>query len=169
MIRPAGFPHLVRRFFVTLLARVDPVSLGALDRLLTPGERRLFLTMKESDQRHSLDLCGRLRRDGHDEPDLLRAALLHDVGKASGTLPIMYRVTYSLAAMVDPRLAQWLGRPGATIWRQPFCLAAHHPEIGAIAAARAGSNPRVVGLIANHNKPGTDPLSRLLYAYDRQM
>jgi hypothetical protein len=169
VIRPAAFPHLVRRFFVTLLARVDPVSIGTLDRVLSPAERRLFLTMSESDQRHSLDLCERLRRDGHDEPDLLRAALLHDVGKASGSLPILYRVAFTLAAMAHPRIAGWLGRPGATVWRQPFFLAAHHPEIGAVAAARAGSSPRVVGLIANHNKPGVDSLSRLLYSYDRRM
>ena len=169
MIRPAAFPHLVRRFFVTLLARVDPVSLTTLDHVLSPAERRLFLTMKDSDQRHSLDLCERLRRDGQIEPDLLRAALLHDVGKASGSLPILYRVAFTLAAIANPRLARWLGRPSSTVWRQPFYLAAHHPEIGAVAATEAGSNPRVVGLIANHNQPGDDALGRLLYAYDRRM
>jgi hypothetical protein len=169
VIRPAPWPHLVRRFFVTLLARVDPVNLPMLDRVLSPDERRLFLTMKASDQQHSMALCERLRRDGHEEPDLLCAALLHDVGKASGRLPILYRVVYTLAAMLDPRLAHWLGRPNPTAWRRPFYLAAHHPEIGAAAAARAGSNSRVVRLIAGHNGPGSDPLSRALYTYDRRM
>ena len=169
MIRPASLPHLVRRFFVTLLARVDPVGIATVDRVLSPAERDLFLTMNESDQRHSIDLCERLWSDGHAEPDLLRAALLHDVGKASGSLPILYRVAFTLAVMASPRLARWLARPGLTVWRQPFCVAAHHPEIGAIAATQAGSSPRVVGLILNHNQPGADSLSRLLYAYDRRM
>ena len=166
--RPAPLPHLVRRFFTTLLARVDPVALPALDTVLSPAERRLFLTMKESDQYHSLDLYARLRRDGFNDPDLLRAALLHDVGKASGNLPIMYRVAYTFSAMVTPRFTRWLGRPNPAAWRRPFYLAAHHPEIGAAAAIRSGSSPRVAGLIAGHSKPGADELSRALYTYDRQ-
>lgn len=169
MIRPAPWPHLVRRFFATLLARVDPVSLPALDTILSPAERQLFLTMIEPDQQHSLDLYARLRRDGYDDPDLLRAALLHDVGKASGRLPILYRVAYTLTAMVNPALTRWLGRPNPAAWRRPFYLAAHHPEIGAAAALRSGSSPRVVGLIAGHSKPGSDELSRALYSYDRRM
>ncbi len=124
--------------------------------------------MSVSDQRHSLDLCERLRFDGHTEPDLLRAALLHDVGKAAGSLPLLARVAYSLVVMTSPGIADWLcGSP--TGWRSAFYLAAHHPEIGAAAAARAGASSRVVDLIAGHSDPGSDSLSRILYTYDRGM
>ena len=168
-VRPAPLTHLVRRFFVTLLARVDPVNLPALDVVLSPAERRLFLTMTEPDQQHSLHLYARLRRDGYTDRDLLGAALLHDVGKGSGRLPILYRVAYTLSAMISQNLTRWLGRPDPSAWRRPFFLAAHHPEIGAAAAARAGSSPRLVALIADHSRPGADELSRALYTYDRQM
>ena len=42
--------------------------------------------MSVSDQRHSLNVMRTLRRQGHTEPDLLAAALLHDVGKSAAWL-----------------------------------------------------------------------------------
>jgi hypothetical protein len=162
-------PHLTRRFVGALTARRDADDFATLDRYLGRGEQALFLTMTLADQRHSLDLSARLRADGHDEPDLVRAALLHDVGKALGPLPLPYRVIHSLAAIAAPRLACWLGQDPAPSWRRPFYFAAHHAALGAEAAARAGSNSRVVRLIGGHDQPGPDELAQLLYRYDRHM
>jgi hypothetical protein len=161
--------HLVGRFFGVLWARVDLRSHGVLNRYLSPPEKALFLTMSVPDQRHSLDLCARLQSTGHDQPDLLRAALLHDVGKGTGSLPLVHRVIYSLAAVTWPALARWLGQSASPIWRRPFYLAAHHPRLGAKAAEQAGSNATVVRLIGGHNAPGEDDLSQILYNYDRRM
>ena len=165
----ARFPHLVRRFCGVLSARVDASELVTLDRYLNASERDLFLLMRVADQRHSLDLCRRLEGDGHTDPDLLRAALLHDVGKAFGPLPLPHRVIFSFCRLVSPGLASWLARRDSPRWCRPFFLAANHADIGARAAARAGSNPRVVGLIGGHDSPGRDRLSRLLYHYDGRM
>lgn len=165
----ARLPHLVRRFFGVLSARVDPAELAILERYLCPAERALFLSMRVADQRHSLDLCRRLVNDGHVDPDLLRAALLHDVGKAFGELPLPYRVTFALCRLLSPDFASWLAAPERPAWCRPFYLAAHHAVIGARAAERAGSNARVVCLIGGHDSPGDDHLSRLLYDYDGRM
>lgn len=160
--------HLVVRFFGVIRARIEPGELSLLDQYFGPTERELFLSMRVADQRHSLDLCRRLQRDGHDDPDLLRAALLHDVGKAAGPLPVPYRVIYSLCRLVDPSLACWLGKHDRPSLIRPFYLAAHHAQIGALAAERAGSNQRVVQLIRRHDTPN-DRLSSVLYRYDGEM
>ena len=160
--------HLVVRFVGVVRARVDPAELTLLDEYFGPTERELFLSMRVADQRHSLDLCRRLQRDGHGEPDLLRAALLHDVGKAAGALPVPYRVIYSLCRLVSPNLASWLGKHERPSLVRPFYLAAHHACIGALAAERAGSNQRVVHLIRCHDTPN-DRLSFVLYRYDGEM
>jgi hypothetical protein len=161
--------HLARRFFEVLSARVQPESLDVLNDYLSLSEKALFLTMSIPDQRHSLDLFSRIHAAGHAEADLLRAALLHDVGKGAGSLPLPCRVVYALAVMALPALAGWLSRSAHSIWRRPFYLAANHPRLGAEAAGRAGSNATVVRLIAEHGAPGHDELSRILYEYDRGM
>lgn len=175
MARPkvAGFtarlPHLTRRFFGVLGISGRNVDPSLAVRLLSPEEHALFSRMSAADQRHSLALCARLVRDGHCDPDLGRGALLHDVGKSVGPLPIGYRVAYALAAHVWPTLAGRLASAQETGWRFPFYVAANHAALGAALAAGAGSSPRVVALIRGHEEPGSNNLSRLLYDYDRSM
>jgi hypothetical protein len=169
VVRVARYRHLVRRFVGVLTARPAPDDAALLDRYLSPAERALFATMQLADRRHSLDLCARLLRDGHADPDLLRAALLHDVGKAAGPIPLPHRVVYSFCAVALPSLAAWLARGNPTAWRRPFHLAARHPEVGARAAWAAGSSETVVRLIQGHESPGSDELSRILYRYDGEM
>ena len=161
--------HLVRRFFAALLARVEPSDLRVVEKYLSEPERALFLKLSVADQRHSIDLFRRLWDDGHRTPDLLRAALLHDVGKGSGPLPLPFRVVYSLAAWLNGRWAAWLSAGERPTWCRPFFVAAHHAGLGAEAAARAGVSPNVARLIAGHGSPGDDPLSKALYEYDGQM
>lgn len=163
------WPHLARRFFGALSARVEAGSLNVLNLYLSPAEKALFLTMSIADQRHSLDLWARIHAAGNEQPDLLRAALLHDVGKGAGALPLPCRVVFALVVVAWPALADWLGRSEHSIWRRPFYVAANHPRLGAEAAERAGSNATVVRLIAEHGAPGHDELSRILYEYDRGM
>lgn len=165
----ARFPHLARRFFSAVSARVDPTEYDLVARYCSPAEQSLFRSMRLADQRHSLDLCRRLERDGHLDPDLLRAALLHDVGKSFGPLPLALRVFYALCRLTSPPFARWLARADHPTWRRPFYLAAHHAEIGARAARAAGSRPDVVALIGGHESPGCDERSRLLFLYDGDM
>lgn len=161
--------HLARRFIDAVSARVDEAELVGVAAYLGPGEQALFRTMSVADQRHSLDLCQRLARDGHRDSDLLAAALLHDVGKSAGPLPLPHRVAYALVRLISPAGARALAASERPAWRQPLFVAAHHAAIGAGLAERAGSNARVTRLIRGHEVRGEDRLSELLFEYDRTM
>jgi hypothetical protein len=93
-----------------------------------------------------------LRSAGHDDPDLLAAALLHDIGKTRYRMPIWVRSLLVLAeAFVPGRVARW-GEGEAKGWRRPFVVRARHAEWGAEMAKAAGSRPLTVALIGRHDK-----------------
>ncbi len=154
----------VRRTVATLRAQPrSPDQLAAVGACLTPAQLRLFLTMQPADQQHSLEVLDRLRRSGHVEPELLQAALLHDVGKARARLRLWHRVFVDLGAAFWPGLPRWLAARGPEPVRRPLAVALCHAELGAADALRAGSSERVAALIRGDGPP---ELARALRAAD---
>lgn len=134
-----------RQFLGSLRARVSAEERAAVAGVLTPSEQRLFESMTVRDQRHGLDVYDRLRCQGEDDPFLLRAALLHDVGK--GRLSVWHRAVYVVLSAGAPSLLRRLAAEEVVGWRRALWRCLHHPEIGAALAAEAGSVPEVVRLI----------------------
>ena len=114
--------------------------------MLREPERVLFETMTLRDQQHCLEVYGRLRERGHDEPGLLAAALLHDVGK--GPVALWHRVAYVVLEAATPKLLDRLVKPGAGAgWREALYRCRHHAALGAEQARRAGAAEQVIALI----------------------
>lgn len=135
--------------------------------LLGPPALALYRRMSRADRRHSLRLLARLRREGHDHPDLLVAALLHDCGKAAAPLRVWHRTLKVLLRRLAPGWWECLAAPAPPgHWRYPFFVLEHHPRLGAEWAAAAGCTPLTVWLIAQHetDPDPTDPRCCLLAA-----
>lgn len=138
---------------------VAPLSAG--ERLEVAGwlpasALALFLTMSPADQRHSLRVCQGLQARGCTDPDLLAAALLHDVGKAQGRVPFWTRPVIVLGKLCAPRLLSRLAtypRAGLSRWRRSLSNAWWHAEIGADMAAAAGLSERAALYIRTHHQP----------------
>lgn len=138
--------HRVGQFVAHVRARVTPSEDAFADRVLPPGARDLFTAMPVADRRHALDVVQRLLDAGHDDIDLLTAALLHDAAKGR-RMRLWHRVAGVLLEAAWPKGLQRLADPDPASWRHPFHLYLHHGPMSAQMAERAGSSPRAAGFI----------------------
>ncbi|HLZ61312.1 MAG TPA: HD domain-containing protein, partial [Ktedonosporobacter sp.] len=102
------------------VAPLSPAEYAEVQRWLPSSALPLFQTMSDADQRHSLRVCLGLQSRGCDEPDMLAAALLHDVGKAQGRVPFWTRPAIVLGKLCAPALLRHLVLPPSKLHPLPL-------------------------------------------------
>lgn len=110
-----------------------------MDAYLPKGLSDLFTSQQVADQRHALQAGERVVADGVDDPDLIAAALLHDVGKRHSRLGAIGR---SIATLLMSLRLPMSSRMNA--YRD-------HGRLGAI-DLEAASAPAVVVEFARHHQ-----------------
>lgn len=133
-----------------LRSRPNADHLAQAAEVLSPGQLLLFRSMKPADQAHSLRVLRALQAQGESNPNLLAAALLHDVGKSRYPLRVWERALIVLGQTFLPAHAERWGRAEAKGWRRPFVIAAQHPDWGAAMVAEVGAADELIRLIAAH-------------------
>lgn len=131
-------------------AWVVPVDDRLAQTVLDPRLYALFLRMRRSERQHSLRVLQDLTAQGHTQPDLLAAALLHDVGKIRTPFYLPEKVLVVLVKAIAPDLYRRWGSGCAHGWRRPFAVSVQHPAWGAKMVAEAGGSPLAVELIRRH-------------------
>jgi hypothetical protein len=158
--------HRVRQFASHVSARVTPEETARASRILPADTFALFASMPVADRRHALDVMARLVAAGHGDPELLSAALLHDVAKGH-RLRLWHRVAGVLLAAVSPSTLERLASRDPRSWRHPFHLYLHHAELSADAALDAGCSARTAAFIRSEAPlPADAPLLAALTAAD---
>ena len=145
-----------RQFFNIAFSGIMEEERRATEHLLSPAQRELFFGMPVQGQRHCLNVYYNLKARRCEDIDLLRAALLHDVGKEGVSL--WHRVACVILGRICPRLLELLanGRPGS--WRYGFYSNMHHAQRGATLAEASGASAVTVNLIRSHQDRGSsDP------------
>jgi hypothetical protein len=137
--------------------------------------------MQPAEKNHALRMLRRLLEQGDDQPDLLVATLLHDVGKLRYRLNPVERAAIVLAGVVIPEQAhRWGVLPvggweSVPKWRKAFAVADQHAMWGAEMAHQAGVSILAETLIReHHHAPGPNnsgaetSLLRKLWIVDNQ-
>lgn len=139
-------------------------DLALARRFVPPAFWKLFAGQSPRDQRHAARTAAWLLNRGHDDPDLVLAALLHDIGK--GHQRKRDRVAYVVAGWL--RTDRRVGSPASRLeLRRAIARSARHAEAGAALLEAAGAPARVVELTRLHHvPPGEDGMLALLQRAD---
>ena len=128
----------------------DAGDLLLAEQRLEPVLLQLFMAQEPRDMSHAARTARWLMERGHDERELLQAALLHDIGK--GHQRRRDRVAYVVSG--------WLRAEGLLAseqsrfrLRRAVSRSRKHSATGAVALERAGAPARVVELTRFHHEP----------------
>ena len=139
--------------------------MAVVEQHLDPSQRDLFREMSPIDQRHCLDVFNTLLRQGRSDSDLLRAALLHDVGKRG--ILLWHRVAGVLMEAFWPALLEKLAVNRPQSWLYGFYIYRYHADLSAELAKRSGCSPSIVELIRGHHTPSENEQAKVLWEADR--
>ncbi len=131
--------HLARRFFGYVTSNPPtPDELDAVRTQLGTDLFNLFIIMNPQDQRHAIEVAGRIEDDA-----LVEAALLHDVGKSASHVGAVGRSFATIASAISiPVSGSW-------------DLYLDHGEIGASMLETAGADTITIAFARFH--PGPPP------------
>lgn len=123
-----------------------------IGEVLNEEQFALFKKQSYSAQGHGYRVMRTLAEAGHEEHDLMVAALLHDVGKCHVRYTWLDRVKVVLAQRFTPGLAGKWAAGEQKGWMRAFVVKECHPEWSAEALAASGGSTLSVALVRRHQE-----------------
>ena len=154
MVFNVGVRYRLAQFWWAISARSLKIPVySEIKAHLSARELELFSQFSISDQRHGYAVYQSLIEAGYDQPDLLTAGILHDIGKVHIRLTVWEKSLVVICErLFANRIHDWgAGRPQG--WKRPFVVRTHHAEWGAQMCEVAGSSDLVINLIRRHQDP----------------
>lgn len=136
--------------------RLSDDQWAEIGEVLDEAELDLFARQTASNQRHGYRVLKTLKTAGQSDLALLKAALLHDVGKTRARSFWWDRPLVVLFMALKPDLVRRWATGQTRGWSRPFSVKIKHPDWGAEDAGRAGSPALTVNLIRRHQEPLPD-------------
>jgi putative nucleotidyltransferase with HDIG domain len=154
--------YRVRQFWRNVTLKTDSYDLKRAQEQLNAEQWKLFNRLQPAEKMHAMIVFHKLLEQGENQPDLLTAALLHDIGKLKYCLNPFQRAMVVVVSALMPRCAQRWGTPptqgweALAGWRKAFIVAEQHATWGAEMARQAGVSAMAEALIRQHHHPHGD-------------
>ena len=152
------------RTTVALIPKLAETDDAFAKHHLSAEEYSLYKQMDVRDRDHAWAVT-RVLMVEHPEapPELVRAALLHDVGKIRAAYNPLYRIVAALyAPETIPAEPRFRGVRG--LWQ----MKRHHDRYGAQLIRAAGGSERVAQIVERHHAPAGDPEAARLKEVDER-
>lgn len=161
------FKHRVRKFIKALRAKVTQADVEIVKTYLTKQEQILFYRMRKFDQAHGMQVAykclGRSLSPEIDRSKLIRAAILHDVGKTYIYSTLFDRIVYVLLCSLNKEFGKNVNfeelKDG---YYKKLVSLRQHAEIGAKMLADVDSDQEVIDVVRFHDSPPRGRESYLL-------
>ncbi len=152
--------YRVRQFWQALTEQpLTAAQFAPARRVLSASQLALFTRLQVSEQHHALRVLALIEAQGETTPDLLAAAVLHDIGKIRHPLRLWERVVIVLGRRFFPTAAHRWGQAAPRGLKRPFVVAHWHPHWGATLVKDAGASVELIQLVALHQAPIPKDLS----------
>lgn len=131
-------------------ARSPDLSLAR--RYLAVCEFKAFCSMSRSEQLHSLNVLQNVLAGNPKAPKaLIKAALLHDVGKSRYRLSLWQKTLAVIIEAIAPGANRQLSEDQTmSFWRAPFIVRRHHARWSGETLRSCGASADVIWLVERH-------------------
>lgn len=157
--------YRVKQFFQGLFANISKEDRAFINKYLNQDEQVLFFKLRLNEQYHSLKVAYGCCGCEPNNRSLIRAALLHDVGKLGSNLNLINKSLVVLLTkfhLEEGKLPSFL--------KKAVYFKKHHPELGYKMLLSYEIDTHELELIRQHHEPHkeTDQEMRILQYYDNK-
>ena len=154
----------IKQFYRAISASITDKDILFINNYLNPKENELFFKLRVSEQYHSLQVAYGCHSSKPNNTTLIKAALLHDIGKLGSNLTTINK---SLVVIVK-RLGveeKWL----PVFLRKALNYQLQHPKHGYYLLKEIQCREEILQLVKNHHQEGyqEDDINLLRY-YDEE-
>lgn len=146
------FSYRFNQFKLALFAKPSQNNLKYAENILNSKQFELFLKLQDSEQVHAIEVCRQAESQGLHQPDLLTAALLHDIGKILYPIRLWERVLIVIAKKFSSKKVEKWGQGKPEGFLRAFVIGEQHPDWGAELVQKVDTSPLAVSLIRRHQE-----------------
>ncbi|MEC9113928.1 MAG: HD domain-containing protein [Actinomycetota bacterium] len=148
--------HLTRRFLTSLRRKApDPSDVDWAKGILLKSEFALWEKMSASDQKHSIAVAKMARNELPHDAVIIRAGLLHDIGKTAVRSGVVIRVAAAIAKPLanQDTINRWSQGKGPLATLGALMA---YPQLGASMLREVGSDEFIVRWATEHHLPAAE-------------